>query len=470
MKKRNRNQPKLDEPSIGHQGQLSRESQQGNGGEVDQRAADHDRRQAKGVQDKKTTSSFIYDNRSPAEQTRIDEEFVAQLEEFLKQSGEDDDEQTSKSALLQIVGKKTIKRPLDRRQFDVLLRALYRKKYLRIAPRKRLRLSGTIRDNFDLHHGVWVVAGNSQRRFAQAGAEVLVSHLQRISSEILARNEERMINLGIVSGGTVGAVIRAASELDWEEDLGIDPKQFFKSGGVRVFALNVCLTVKDHLSGNANVLVHQFYEKLKSMNIPAEPFGLSAPLLVKMSDLKKVDNAPQTREVIEYTEPSRLQPDSDPSELGTKLDIVLTSVGEKIPPQAPNEKELPRGSIFYSLAKKFGFEIEAIQEKYRVVGDFAFNAISAEGEPIPLEKEDGEGKKESYCFFSAVSLPVLREMARDPRKVVILLARHDLGKDKVPAIFASIRESNHRYASGMILDEVTARNLIHHADLPLPQE
>ncbi|HUW83967.1 MAG TPA: hypothetical protein VMZ31_14375 [Phycisphaerae bacterium] len=57
-------------------------------------------------------------------------------------------------------------------------------------------------------------------------------------------------------------------------------------------------------------------------------------------------------------------------------------------------------------------------------------------------------------------LPVLEAMASDPDKSVILVARHQEGKYKVPAIFASVAGERHQYASKLIIDEQTAERLL----------
>jgi hypothetical protein len=243
---------------------------------------------------------------------------------------------------------------------------------------------------------------------------------------------------------------------------------------VRVFSLNGCLALPAFLSGNSTILAYELSEKINSVagKKIAQAYGLSAPLLVEKDKLKFHDEAPQTFEIVKFTEPyrvySKLKGDNrkkktiDANE--TKLDLALAGVGElpltsKI--KSPNEKSSEplasgEGSIFYNLAKEFGFDMDKIIFEKRIVGDIAFTAIKSNGEIAELIKNDTE-----YTFYSTVQLPVLEAMVADNNKSVILVARYDENKYKVPAIYASIAE-RHQYASRLVVDEETALKLIHY--------
>jgi hypothetical protein len=339
--------------------------------------------------------------------------------------------------------------------------------------------------------GLTVVAGGAEDNFAEAAAEDLIRTLHRIGriKQTTPRGQKPVLNVGIVSGSTTGAVIRAATDrkMHWSRNLGINPTEL---PDVRVFALNVCLTVPEHLAGNSTILAYQLAEKINvegNGKIKADPYGLSAPLLVKRDQLHEIDREPQTFDVVRYTEPYRVRETLQKLGLesssllpsATELDVVLTGVGEKPPMDnasplsgvAP-EQPKPKGSIFYDLAKQFDFDMDAIVRRNRVVGDIAFTAISSDGQPVPLTKKRSvlddrsrsapdETPDVEYVFYSAVQLHVLEAMAGDVNKAVILVARHAEDKSKVPAIYASISGDRHRYASRLVIDEKTSEDLVH---------
>ena len=125
---------------------------------------------------------------------------------------------------------------------------------------------------------------------------------------------------------------------------------------------------------------------------------------------------------------------------------------------------------------RFEHDMDEMIETERIIGDIAFTAIRGDGEPVPLRRrrrseadksntaaESSQSDEDTqYVIYSAVTLPVLAAMAKDSNKSVILVARYEEGKYKVPAIFASVAGERHRYASRLIIDEETARRLLHY--------
>lgn len=406
------------------------------------------------------------------------------------------------SIMAQVSETLDIESKLDSRQFDTFLKSLYKAGYLRfryrLLPERSIEMKQKKRE-FDDLQDITVVAGSDRKRFAEAAAENFIRRMFEIGKTKRKSSNDSgdWLNIGIVSGGTTGDVISAVMELNWKDDLGLLAA---KLPNVRCLALNVCLMVPQYLSGNATILAHQLAEKIKNEieasrskeasddrnGLKVEAYGLSAPLMVKREDLEKYDREPQTFDVIQFTEPYRVRVKLQESEKRekqcehnyTELDIVLTGVGE-VPPTTKNqhsEQDLnksqsgPEGSIFYSLAKQFGFDMDSIISKEHIVGDIAFTAIRADGEPVTLCRHDRESKGVSgaseeeieYVFYSAVQLPVLEAMALDRDKSVILVARYKEGKYKVPAIFASIAGEKGPYVSRLIIDEMTAQKLVHY--------
>ncbi len=388
---------------------------------------------------------------------------------------------------------------LDPRQFDAFLKHLFADGYLRLGYHRDSDRAEQLRGmtNFKELKGITVVAGSDPARFARAAAEDFIQRMLQIGEMKKAAGggpDEQVLNVGIVSGSTTGMVISALMDAeDWSKQLDVRAGELPR---VRVFALNVCLTVPEHLPGNATILAYQLAKKINvEAGRPdlARAYGLSATLLVKEGEeLEEQDEAPQTFDVLRFTQPYRVQKKlkergelkGKPEPTDTELDIVLTGVGE-----LPRERQgggpakgrgVSPGSIFYNLAEQFGFRMDEMIAAEHIVGDLAFTAIRADGEAVPLSGKyrtitkglgpvstQGQGQdddeKTKYVFYSAVQLPVLAAMAVDHQhKSVILVARHSEGKYKVPAIFASIAGERTRYASRLVIDEETARGLAHY--------
>jgi len=407
-------------------------------------------------------SKLVWSDLSWEEQREYLERFATELKQFLQSK---DGERP---------GRKTImdKLNVDVRQFDSFLQHLYEGGYLQLGcqliPERAHALKG--KPGFDQLEKITVVAGSNRDRFAQAAAKDFIKRLVQIGRVKRTSASNHPVNVGIVSGNTTGSVIGAAMRMDWARDLQeVDLTSLPK---FRVFALNVCLTVPEHLPGNATILAYQLAEKIRAEQGEADGYGLSATLMVKKEGLKEADEAPQTFDVLKFTEPARVQEklaeqgaNVDKLEAySTDLDIVLTGVGE-LPRHGTKDDQ--RGSIFYNLAKQHGFDMETLIDRERIVGDIAFTAIRSDGTPVTLRKQDraqenaeaegGEGTE--FVFYSAVQGQILEAMANDRNKSVILVARHDEEKDKVPAIFASISGGRHRYVSRLVIDEETANKL-----------
>ncbi|MCJ7675861.1 MAG: hypothetical protein MUO33_12030 [Sedimentisphaerales bacterium] len=449
---------------------------------------------AKGKESKLARLRFRPENLPMETYRKLLECFSRELRIFLEsaQAGKEGGRKTIMEKVAGASGEK-----LDPRRFDELLKGLYKEGYLRIGYHRLSEAFDKLRskeEKFGLLENVTVVGGSDPNRFAQAAAEDLITRMFEIS-KIKAQGShhsgERVLNVGIVSGNTTGQVIRAVMKLDWKKDLDVAANTLPE---LRVFALNVCLTVPEHLAGNATILAYQLAEKINSEagQDKAHAYGLSAPLLVERQRLEEVDQAPQTLDVLQFTEPYRVRRKLEelgklkkqPEPNDTELDIVLTGVGE-LPMGSQGgqdvleEKKLPsgsQGSIFYNLAKQFGFKMDNIISKERIVGDIAFTAIRADGEPVMLRKRSQAGRENlepadtkshtdeetEHVFYSAVQVPVLETMASNKNKSVLLVAQHSEGKYKVPAIFASIAGEHHRYASRLVIDEVTCQKLLHY--------
>jgi len=405
-------------------------------------------------------------------QRKLLECLAKKIEKFLKTS--EMKPKFSTSQIMDEVGLEVLEKSIDSRAFGTVIKNLYSEGYIRLGYHLLSKLADKLhaKSGFGKLEKILVVAGSDAVRFARAAGEDFINRLVEISKYKRDRyknsKDEQILNIGLISGRTTGSVIRAVLKLDWKKDIGINVDNL---PYVRVFSLNGCLTLPAFLSGNSSILAYELNEKINSeagKNI-AQAYGLSAPLLVKNEQLEHEDHAPQTFEILKFTEPyrvrSKLQNNNKKRKSynanETKLDIVLAGVGElpirreskscdKLTSEPVTSGE---GSIFYNLAKEFGFDMDKIISAEHIVGDIAFTAIRSDGESAKLCKNGTE-----YVFYSAVQLPILEAMAADKNKSVILVARDDENKYKVPAIYASIAE-RHRYASRLVLDEETARKL-----------
>jgi len=423
---------------------------------------------------------------TPAQRRRLNEIFARHLIQWLQDPKA---EGIRGWGLLEKVGQEFYplisRKPdkIDVRQFAVLLKCLFQDGYLQLRPPLIADRVNALEERFDPLRAV-VVAGVSADDFGKAAAAKFVSEMARIGKRKKELGQD--LYLGVVSGSTCAEAVRAATDpnADWAADYDVDCRDLPK---INLLALNVCLTEPQFLFGNATILVHQLAEKInqQSRKPIARAYGLSAPLVVRRSELPRIDQLPQTFEVVRFAEPKRVEEKlrqegqrsgqaafPELKEDATSLDIVLTGVGER-PPQAASEEE----SIFLKLAKGFAalydLDIDDLFKEERIVGDIGFYPIRGNGDRVALKaRRRGDtndhadaassGEGEEILFYSAFSLPILEAMARQPDKAVILVARHTTGKDKIPAIYAAVSGKNHRYASMLIVDELTAKALEHY--------
>ncbi len=307
-----------------------------------------------------------------------------------------------------------------------------------------------------------VVSSSSIDRFAEVAAERLVHELGRISRQKAKLPEQdRILCLGLVSGTNAQATIEFAcnTEQSWQTCFGENPKNFVP---IKIFPLNVSFADPKHLSGNATILAHKLAEKInrEAGGEKAEAYGLNAPLMVRKSALPEVDAQLPTKAVLSFTEPCRLMSgeNREKASEATRLDVVLTGVGER--PPKPGDEE--KGSIFYKLALESNPRIAHDLKEQQVVGDLAFIPLRANGQQGELKDADGQ----EIMFYGAIELPIFEAMARNDEKAVILVARSTNVQDKVPVIFASIGGGSFaggkgcRYISHLVTDERTARGLL----------
>jgi len=256
---------------------------------------------------KQSRTRFKLEDQSSSRQRELLDSFAKNLKKFL--GSDEQNQETGKKKILKAVQDETDQR-LDIRQFDVFLRHLYTGGYLRLGyhalPERAKQLSECKRE-FNLLEDITVVAGHDPDLFAQAAAESFLKRLfeiGKIKSVEGRSSESPTLNVGIVSGSTTGAVIRAVNNLQWEKDLDLIGNTLPR---VRVFALNVCMTVPEHLAGNATILAYQLAEKINEEardNKRAEAYGLSAQLLIEKKPGQKiidVDQEPQTFDVVRFS-------------------------------------------------------------------------------------------------------------------------------------------------------------------------
>lgn len=412
---------------------------------------------------------------------------------------------------------KELGRKLDVRQFDNLLKWLYRVGNLRVATRTITELERHIEASFHPVRAT-VSAGTSSERFQEVAAEKVIQEFARIGKG----KGNHPLCIGIVSGSTIKGVIDKMCEMDWAQEVGVHLRELPR---FKIFALNVASTDPESLGANATVLAQKLAERINNVLglEHAEAYGLNAELIVAESRRKEVDCLPQTRDVLAYTEPFRVGLSKEYS--ATKLDIVLTGVGQLGPGamaqangterashalaaqgmqddvkpaysgdkhildtnrrHALHDTEAPgRSSIFYKLIKEAEFlQSELIRPPF-VVGDLGYTPLSADGQVAQLIGKgkrsnefnggDAEEKPQAYFVYSAARITIFDAMVRDTNKAVILFAQSSPAKNKIPIIYASItgpmnsEGDTPRHVSHLIIDEYTAKELAHYSTLSLP--
>lgn len=286
--------------------------------------------------------------------------------------------------------------------------------------------------------------------FFQGAAEVFFEELRDLLDY---HPRTQPLHLGIVSGRTTGGMIEAICGLEWKQYVRRDsiPQK------VNIYALNVSQTTGySELRGNANVLTfllaRSFQKECPKSSV--EAFGLSTELLQTISEAYKSDSRPQTRALIEHTDPARLRKSLESLGQGketltklsqeSELDMVITGVGSI------------KDSLFKTYCEQNGFDMEHLETQERIVGDIAYSPVTRIGEPRVLTKDE-----EQYVFYNAVSLDVLRQMSNAPRhKKVILVARNTPESNKVDPIYAAIGHRHHQYCNVLLSDHSTAKSIL----------
>lgn len=346
----------------------------------------------------------------------------------------------------------------DFRVFDRLLGWMAQRRMVALRPRVFQELGQDLKSNrFDQSQVQVQVLSN--HAFSRGAAAEFLRKLCTIATYVTKHHRDDHVNVGFVSGSTVKNIIESLSEIeDWSSEFGIDLSVL---PNVRVFALNVAFTTYESLDMNATILAYRFSEMLSrqvKFKKQAMPFGLTAPLIVKRSEREKHDQQPQTRDILKFTQPARVRQhekvESEATEASTyktRLDIVLTSVGE-----APKEGD--EGSMLAKMADVFEelFEVQIydLAARKEITGDIVYAPVNYLGEPIPIETKGGE----EVFFYAAIEPRVLREMSKDPIKCVMLAASYSPNKSKRSAIRAALHGTE-PYASVLVIDEETAKEL-----------
>jgi len=197
-------------------------------------------------------TNFNWDFLSTSDQRVLLEVFAREFQVFLRGTEHDS---LSKSEIIERVGK-AVGKKIDVRQFDSFLRYLFQDGYLclkyHLLPERANDICSE--QKLDFLEKITVVAGADKHRFARAAAEDFIKRIfeiAKIKRKAKRSSGENTLNVGIISGNTTGEVIRAVMDINWKKDLDLAAADL---PVVQVFALNVCLTVPRHLSGNATIL------------------------------------------------------------------------------------------------------------------------------------------------------------------------------------------------------------------------
>ena len=324
----------------------------------------------------------------------------------------------------------------------------------------------------------YVVRTPDKELFLRAAAEGVLDELDKK----LARADELTdICIGIVSGRTTGGVIRALCDLDWDRYLDVSA---LRTKTIHVCALNTCQTAGfEELEGNANILAYILAQKMKDekMKLKTEAYGLMARIVMTRRETWETDIAAGAKDIICRMDPGRLRQSEDKQakgEQGTPASDGVDSQGQERP---DTEAEDADGSAHASLdqektmylviagvgskggslfSKYLGDELDDHQMKdaeggqEEPVGDISYNPVTARGEEAKLKR--GE---EEICFYTALTLTRMHELAQDDRNMVVLIARNESYGEKDRVIIAAIGRDK-CYGSVLITDSTTARQIL----------
>lgn len=341
---------------------------------------------------------------------------------------------------------KALECTFDVRQFDNFLTALARMGQVKVFPRTLREIAEELER---IHRvKVTVVAGRIPEHFDEISARVFIEQLDSIGSNRRESGAE-YVNVGIVSGSTTRQAIEqiCRETTEWKRDFGVTPKNW---PSVRFFALNTCAATPADISGNANILCYRLAEKTRSFGGRAEAYGLNAQVVLEHDRLTEIDHGPQTKDVLFFTEPCRLDPEVTTE---SSLDLILTGAGELEKSGGAEHR-----SLFRQLAEESGLDIQRFIQGKNLIGDLAYTPIDTFGEEVALFRDgqqstDGTIEQKRIVFYSAARLSVFKSVARDRNKAVILVARSDQTNK------SRIVRASRDYISHLVVDEKTAGNL-----------
>lgn len=389
---------------------------------------------------------------STNDKTRAMDVFVRKLADFLKQG-----DAASRQDVMKQTGD-ALSCSFDVRQFDNFLCEAAALGHVKIILPTLPRVSEKLVSEFGLKSAT-VVGGADEKTFARVAARIFLRNLSDIGGKI--RNSfttnAQTLNVGLVSGSTVKIIIDAlqASD-DWYADFGVDPKSLPE---IIVFALNVSPTLPKRINFNATILAPRLADAIIKHGGTASAYGINAPVVVTPTEKTEIDHKPQTKEVLQFTEPRRIDPDSPNV---SNLHVILTGAGE-----LGSTTETP--SIFQSLAAGAGIDLEDKRKTRGLVGDLGFAPLSATGDVLTLNAKSEAGKEgelgPEMLFYSAASLDVFKWMAGHEDRAVVLAAR---SRAKWRIILASIGHKNEplrRFVSHLVIDQPAAEALLKFEDL-----
>lgn len=403
--------------------------------------------QEKGTQEARKQMTWL--QLSTFEKAKAMEVFVRKLVEFFKQGD---------AASRQLVMKQTgdvLGYDFDVRQFDNFLCEAAALGHIKVILPTLPVVSERLTTEYGLKSAT-VVGGDDGKTFSRVAARIFLKRLQDIGSKVRTsfkvsssgKEIELTLNVGLVSGSTVKLIIDALeSSDDWNADFGVDPKALPK---IIVFALNVSPTLPKWINFNATILAPRLADVIIKHGGEASAYGINAPVIVTPSESKEIDLKPQTKEVLSFTEPRRIEPASTSV---TKLHVILTGAGE-----LGSSMETP--SIFQSLASDAGIDLENTRKTLGLVGDLAFAPLSALGEVITLQTKKSDDGTREIQFYSAASLDVLKWMSQREDRAVILAARSSAKWRIILASIGHQNEARQRYVSDLVIDQPAAESLL----------
>ncbi len=290
-----------------------------------------------------------------------------------------------------------------------------------------------------------VASGQPQyKQFAMFAAEQFLLEL----TKYLTESNRTEINIGIVSGSSVGEMIsQLVSSQIWQDIINLQNISASLEN-INIYPLNYTQVSGKELYGNAIasvVALASFMENILGNNrIKVVPYGIMSPLLVTPEERLNIDKI--NAEALETIQPSRIDQSNNIDHPKTKLDIMTLGVGSTA------------NSVFIKALKN----VKDIKQPKDMSGDLAYIPIDCNGKPLGLQDTSGRDRS----IYTLISADIMKYMVDENRSVILIACNYRLFKkgrdtgpqpDKSEAIKATVKGGLCNY---LITDRITTEAIM----------